>query len=122
MARPTEEEEESDEEEDKEIVEDDEPAPWSQTPFVAGQYTPPPTVAEAASALADLNLHLRPPWDSGGGHKDPNLDSLLCGRLERVQMFLRNYIDPTNKAPGWQAVSLKSAKAFGKPTWLAKRL
>jgi hypothetical protein len=122
MARPTEEEEESDEEENEEMVEDDEPAPWSQTPFVAGQYTPPPTVAEAASTLADLNLLLRPPRDSGGGHKDPNLDSLLCRCLERVQMFLRNYIDPTNKAPRWQAVSLKTAKAFGKTTWLAKWL
>jgi hypothetical protein len=116
------EEEESDEEEDDEIAEDGEPQPWPQPTFVAGQYTPPPTVEEAAFALADLNRVLRPPRDSGGGHKDPKLDSLLRRRLERVQMFLRNYTDPTNKAPGWQAASLKTAKAFGKTTWLAKRL
>jgi hypothetical protein len=37
-------------------------------------------------------------------------------------MFLKNYTDPTSKAPAWQASSLKMAKAFGKTTWLAKRL
>ncbi|KIM73867.1 hypothetical protein PILCRDRAFT_99232 [Piloderma croceum F 1598] len=101
------EEEESDDEEEEEIAEDGEPEPWPQPTFVAGQYTPPPTVATAAFALADLNRVLRPSRDLGGGHKDPKLDSLLCRHLERMQMFLRNYTDPTNKAPRWQAASLK---------------
>jgi hypothetical protein len=51
--------------------------PWHHSPSVAGQYVPPPTVAEATSALVDLKLILRPPRNSGGGYKDPKLDLLL---------------------------------------------
>ena len=71
------EEEESDDEEEEEIAEDGEPEPWLPPTFVAGQYTPPPTVVAAAFTLEDLNQVLRPSWNLGGGHKNPKLDSLL---------------------------------------------
>jgi hypothetical protein len=63
-------------EENEELVEA-RSIPWHHSPSVAGQYVPPPTVAEATSALVDLKLILRPPRNSGGGYKDPKLDLLL---------------------------------------------
>jgi hypothetical protein len=102
---------------------DDEPTtPWTRPPLVAGQYSPPPTVNEAAAALKDIKLMLKPPRASGIGYKDPRLDSLLRSRLEKMKMFLWNYVDPSNTTRGWQAASLQTARAFEKTTWLAGRL
>ena len=109
----------SDFEDDEEVNEN---GPWTHTPALAGQFTPPPTVKEATLALADLKLILRPPRNSGRGHKDPKLDLLLRTRLERMQMFLWNYTDPANKGCGWMAASLKTAHAQEKGPWLAGRL
>jgi hypothetical protein len=109
----------SDFEDDEEVNEN---GPWTHTPALAGQFTPPPTVEEATLALADLKLILRPPRNSGRGHKDPKLDLLLRTRLERMQMFLWNYTDPANKGCGWMAASLKTAHAQEKGPWLAGRL
>jgi hypothetical protein len=95
---------------------------WTRPPLVAGQYSPPPTIDEAAIALKDIRLMLNPPQASGIGYKDPKLDSLLQSRLEKMRMFLWNYIDPSNKTRGWQAASLQTARAFEKTTWLAGRL
>jgi hypothetical protein len=95
---------------------------WTRPPLVAGQYSPPPTIDEAAIALKDIRLMLNPPRASGIGYKDPKLDSLLQSRLEKMRMFLWNYIDPSNKTRGWQAASLQTARAFEKTTWLAGRL
>jgi len=94
---------------------------WTQPPFTAGQYAPPPTVAEAAAALGDLKLLIQPRWTSGIGHKDPKLDLLLRSRLEKMRMFLWHYTKPIG-ACRWQAASLMTANAYEKSTWLAGRL
>lgn len=109
-------------EDDNEINENGQAFPWIHTPALAGQFIPPLTVEEATLALADLKLMLRPPQNSGGGHKDPKLNLLLQIRFERIQMFLWNYTDPANKSHGWMAASLKTAHAHEKGPWLAGRL
>ncbi|KAG1748879.1 uncharacterized protein EDB91DRAFT_1244688 [Suillus paluster] len=106
-------------EEDEEVTEDN--IHWTQPPFTAGQYIPPPTVAEAAAALSDLKLLIQPCRTSGIGHKDPKLDLLLWSRLKKMRMFLWNYTKPVG-ACRWQAASLMTANAYEKSTWLAGRL
>jgi len=73
--------------------------------------------------LVDLKAILQPPCDFGkGGYKDPKLDRLLPSRLEKMSMFLWNYIDTSEQPNGWMGASLKTAKAFQKGPWLAGRL
>jgi hypothetical protein len=97
--------------------------PWISTPLYPGQFVPPPTIDEAKQALANLKLILWPPCNSGrGGHKNPKLDQLLQSHLEKMSMFLWNYIDMSGVPSGWMCASLKTAKAFQKGLWLAGRL
>jgi hypothetical protein len=73
--------------------------------------------------LVDLKAILQPPCDFGkGGYKDPKLDRLLPSRLEKMSMFLWNYIDTSEQPNGWMGASLKTAKAFQKGPLLAGRL
>ncbi|OAX41819.1 hypothetical protein K503DRAFT_863536 [Rhizopogon vinicolor AM-OR11-026] len=95
--------------------------PWTHSPFTAGQYTPPPTLEEAATALENLKLLIQPRRPSCIGHKDSKPDLLLRSRLEKMRMFLWNYAKPIG-AKWWQAASLMTADSYGKSTWLAGRL
>jgi hypothetical protein len=107
-------------EEDEEVA-GEENTPWTHPPFTAGVFVPAPDRGEAAAALADLRLVIAPLRDTGIGHKDPKLDLLLRGRLEKMRMFLWMYTDPINPC-GWQDASLRTAKAYEKGGWLAGRL
>ena len=123
VAREEEEEgSEDDNEDDEELQGVGVHTPWTSSPFLTGQYLPPPTIEEAAAALKDIELMLKPPQDLGKGYKDPKLNLLLCSWLEKMKMFLWNYIDPSNKTHGWQAASLHTMQAFEKTVWLAGQL
>jgi hypothetical protein len=112
-----------DEENDDELEQGKKEMHWPHTPSDPGHFVPPPTIEEATCALADIKVMLRPPCDSGkGGYKDPQLDRLLRTRLEKMSMFLWNYVDTRNGPNGWMGASLKTAKAFEKGPWLAGRL
>jgi hypothetical protein len=107
---------------DKENELEEEPRVWPHVPAVAGRYVPPPSVKDARLALEALKSFLKPAQATERDYKDVKLDLLLQSRLEKLKMFLWNYTDPTNRNPGWMAVSLKTAHAFEKGLWLAGRL
>ncbi|KDQ19438.1 hypothetical protein BOTBODRAFT_28021 [Botryobasidium botryosum FD-172 SS1] len=77
---------------------------------------PAPTIDTAKQALADIKHILKPPQDSGPGHKDPGLDLLLRSRLEKMRMFLRFFINHKDGL-GWTAASKKAVEAFERGEW-----
>ena len=93
--------------------------PWQGQVAMAGVFRPPPGVSEAEEALNALRLILKPPRDGCQGYKDPGLNSLLQGWLEKMRMFLWTFV---NGRCGWMEASLQTAHAFKKGPWLAGRL
>ena len=83
----------------------------------------PPTLEATQAAHANIKAIIRPPWDTGGGYKDPGLDLLLRSRLESMQRFLWAYINvksPFHKK--WTMASLDIAHTAEKGLWFARRL
>jgi hypothetical protein len=69
-----------------------------------------PTVDKVVLALEDIKKILKPPWLTGRGYKDPELDLLFRSHLEGMQQFMWTYINPNSGVMGhWQASSLKTA-------------
>ncbi|KDQ15030.1 hypothetical protein BOTBODRAFT_92071, partial [Botryobasidium botryosum FD-172 SS1] len=64
---------------------------------------------------------LKPPRDSGSGHKDPGLDLLLRSRLEKMRMFLWFFINHKDGL-GWTTASKKATEAFERGEWMANRI
>jgi len=98
------------------------PANHSTPPNPLFVWSPPPSVEVAAKALSDLKRILRPPRKSGAGYKDPKLDAVFRGRLERMWMFLWNYTDSQSGCRGWSDASETTARAFDGGPWMASRL
>ncbi|TFY77445.1 hypothetical protein EWM64_g6566 [Hericium alpestre] len=87
---------------------------------------PAPSKAECADACEHVALILRPPRDSGIGHKPFGGDELLRSRLSMMEMLLRAYSKPAIikglSEVGWIESSLDVARLHGKAEHTAKRL
>ncbi|KIK76572.1 hypothetical protein PAXRUDRAFT_18097 [Paxillus rubicundulus Ve08.2h10] len=89
----------------------------------------PPSIKSAQEALRDINLTLKPPRNTGHGHKDTRLPLSLRTRLEWMASFLWIYTDfrPTSQVRGsanshWTAASLQAAHAQQSNPWQARNL
>ncbi|KIK74887.1 hypothetical protein PAXRUDRAFT_45218, partial [Paxillus rubicundulus Ve08.2h10] len=87
-----------------------------------------PIVESARRALHDLNLILKPPWETGRGYKDPRLPLTLQTRLEWMKSFLWIYTDdhtPCSKETDkscWSSASLQAVHAQQSTAYHAKNL
>src|SRR5882762_12018518 len=113
---------ESEGEDDDEDEEEEEEEEANIPEINSALFVAAPSIEEARVALKDLGLLLRPPRHNRPGCKDPKLDLLFRRRLERMQVFLRKYTDPSNGPNGWMAASFQAAKDFGGGTSQAKRM
>jgi hypothetical protein len=78
--------------------------------------------AAAASALADLKLHMKPKRNvKGDRYADPGFDSLTRIRLENMKSLLWVFVDPLN-GKSWIDASLHVAHTVGRGQHFARKL
>jgi len=88
------------------------------------QHCTPPTLDEAKYALVDLKKILKPLRDSGAGYKDARLNSLLCGQIELMKIFLTSdigWVSELGDMPcgTWGTTALEVAEMAKQGPWLA---
>lgn len=82
-----------------------------------------PSIIAVSTAYSKLQPILRPPRNTGYGHKHAEIDDLLRSRLEAMAQFLWNYADLNSRLYGkWIAASIDTAQRLHRGPWYARRL
>ena len=82
-----------------------------------------PTIVQAKSALQYLKKLLKPPWKTGPGHIDPNINPFICTWMEAMQAMLNFFtIKQSTTFGAWGTSSLQVAISLGHGGYCARQL